>query len=482
MTRAFRKKKSHRQTLRQKYMIQKKVKAYTKKKNREARRRKKLGIFKRKKKEIKIPNSWVGKEKLILEEISLRKMEIEEEEQRVTLKKLRRQANKARREAMLLGAGTDSKNFKEPVTQTDIRDANKVDRKQHYRRELNKLIEACDVVVEVLDARDPLGCRCKLMETRVASMKAAKVDSSKKLVFLLNKIDLIPPEVLSKWVRYLRREYPVIAFKASTQAQKKNLGRKNTYLKTMTDNPDTYKNTAKCLGADALIELVQNYSRSVDLKTPITVGFVGYPNVGKSSIVNSLKRHRAVGTSSTPGFTQNLQEVKLYKNIILVDSPGVILNENDDDASLVLKNSVKLQDIDAVDTVNKIVSRINPIQMMEFYGIPAFNNGDEFLIEIAKSRGRMKPGGIPDLQVAARMVLQDWNRGKIKYYLPPPELPSDAEESEAKFVQDWGKELDVNSILNVNMERASLQIETTVNTKHYIALKPSPAGKMDVED
>jgi len=482
MTRAIRGKKSRRQTLRQKYMIQKKCKAHRKRQNKEAKKRKMMGIFKRKKKTMPIPNSWVGKEKLIREEIALRRMEIEEEQEKVTLKKLRRKANKLEREKMLRNASTDSLNFKEPTTQTNVRDANKADRKQHYRRELNKLVEACDVVVEVLDARDPLGCRCKELETRVASMKAAKVDSSKKLVFLMNKIDLIPPDVLSKWVRYLRREYPVIAFKASTQMQKRNLGRKNTYLKTMTENPDTYKTTSKCVGAEALLGLLKNYCRSLNKKTTITVGFVGYPNVGKSSIVNSLKRHRAVGTSATPGFTQNLQEVKLDKNIFLIDSPGVILNEGDDDASLVLKNCVKLQDIDSIETVCKIVSRINPVQLMEFYGIPAFNDGDGFLVEVAKAKGRMKTGGIPDTKVAARMVLQDWNQGKIKYYQEPPELKSNSEQSEATFVQDWGKELDINSIMNVNVEHAALEIESTVNTKNFIALKPSSPEKMEVED
>jgi len=469
-----------RNTRRQKFLIRKKLDTKNKRQNKEMKHRKRVGMLKRKKKEVPIPTSWVRQQKLL--RLARQKMENEGKAEGEAVRILRRQAAKVEREQMLRTAGTDSQNFKEPSTESNSRDVNKMDRKQHYRRELNKLIDACDVVVEVLDARDPLGCRCKEMENKVASMKAAKVDSSKKLVFLLNKIDLIPPDVLSKWVRYLRREYPVIAFKASTQAQKRNLGRKNTYLKTMTTNPDTYKLTSKCVGADALLGLLKNYCRSINIKTTISVGFVGYPNVGKSSIINSLKRNRAVGTSSTPGFTQTLQEVKLDRNIFLIDSPGVILNENDDDASLVLKNSVKLQDIDAIETVNKIVSRINPIHMMDFYGVPAFKDGDGFLFQVALAKGRMKAGGIPDLKVAARLVLQDWNCGKIKYYQEPPEIKSRPEEAEATFVQDWGKELDIDSIMNVNVEDASMEIETTINLKNVVALKPSTSKKMDVED
>jgi len=468
------------QTKRAKFQIHKKGRALDKRRNKELKHRKQIGMLKRRKKELPIPNNRAKREKMLRLAMARRNMQMEGAAQKLDVKSLLRQSAGIVRAEMLMKASSDSRNFKEPV-KSNVREVGKRDTKQHYRRELNKLIDACDVVVEVLDARDPLGCRCKEMETRVAGMKAAKVDSSKKLVFLLNKIDLIPPDVLSKWVRYLRREYPVIAFKASTQGQKRNLSRKNTYLKTMTTNPDTYKATAKCVGADALLGLLKNYCRSQDIKTTISVGFVGYPNVGKSSIINSLKRNRAVGTSATPGFTQSLQEVKLDKNLYLIDSPGVILNEGDDDASLVLKNCVKLQEVDAIEAVNKIVSRINPVHMMQFYGIPAFNDGDGLLFQVAKAKGRMKQGGIPDMKVAARLVLQDWNSGKIKYYQEPPEMKDSVEEAEPTFVQEWGKELDIDNIINVNVEKASMEIEMTTNLKNYVPLSSSRAEKMDVE-
>ena len=72
----------------------------------------------------------------------------------------------------------------------------------------------------------------------------------------------------------------------------------------------------------------------------ITVGIIGYPNVGKSSILNSLKRSRAVGVSPTPGFTKSLQEVVLDGSIRLIDSPGVVFDDGDSGAGAVLRNSV----------------------------------------------------------------------------------------------------------------------------------------------
>lgn len=71
-------------------------------------------------------------------------------------------------------------------------------------------------IFQVLDARDPLGSRSKCVEESV-------LNSGKRLVLLLNKIDLVPKENVKKWLSYLRLQLPTIAFKASTQEQNRNL-------------------------------------------------------------------------------------------------------------------------------------------------------------------------------------------------------------------------------------------------------------------
>ncbi|XP_037368243.2 guanine nucleotide-binding protein-like 3-like protein [Talpa occidentalis] len=87
-----------------------------------------------------------------------------------------------------------------------------------YYKEFCKVVEYSDVILEVLDARDPLGCRCFQMEEAVL-----RAEGNKKLVLVLNKIDLVPKEIVEKWLNYLRNELPTVAFKASTQHQVKNL-------------------------------------------------------------------------------------------------------------------------------------------------------------------------------------------------------------------------------------------------------------------
>ena len=98
--------------------------------------------------------------------------------------------------------------------------------------------------------------------------------------------------------------------------------------------------------------------------------FIGYPNTGKSSIINSLKRKQSVGTASTPGFTKCLASVKLDSNIELIDSPGVILNENEKESRLVLRNSLKLEKkINSVAICKQIIKYCSPFYIANIYNI-----------------------------------------------------------------------------------------------------------------
>ncbi|KAL9541424.1 hypothetical protein MBANPS3_009131 [Mucor bainieri] len=311
--------------------------------------------------------------------------------------------------------------------------------KKAYYREFRKVLENADVILEVLDARDPLGTRTRSVERMV-------MDSGleKKIILVMNKIDLVPKENVEQWLKYLRNEYPAIAFKASTQSQRNNLSQSNVSTDAASSN---MLNSAECLGADTLIKLLKNYCRNINLKTSITVGIVGYPNVGKSSVINSLKRSKVCGVGSTPGFTKVAQQITLDKNIKLLDCPGIVFAQQGQDgqnaAEITLRNCVKVELLDdPITPVEVIVSRCTTEQLMKMYNVAFFNNAHEFLVLLAQQRGKLKKGGVADTHQVARHVLTDWNGGKIPYYTIPPS--SKKSHIEASVVNSWGKELDLD--------------------------------------
>jgi len=108
--------------------------------------------------------------------------------------------------------------------------------------------------------------------------------------------------------------------------------------------------TSRAIGSENLLNILKNYSRvegstSGKTKQQIIVGVIGFPNVGKSSLINSLKRCRAAPTGNTPGVTKVMQEIQLDKNIVLIDSPGVVLSTKEQSDSLILRQAIKVEEI-----------------------------------------------------------------------------------------------------------------------------------------
>jgi nuclear GTP-binding protein len=99
--------------------------------------------------------------------------------------------------------------------------------------------------------------------------------------------DLVPKENVEKWLKYLRNDFPTLAFKCSTQ-KKGKIGQSSVSLQSVSSSASAIE-TSECLGADSLIQLLKNYSRSVNMKTSITVGIIG--TCVNNSITTARKRN-----------------------------------------------------------------------------------------------------------------------------------------------------------------------------------------------
>jgi nuclear GTP-binding protein len=441
------KSKSKRQTLKHKYKVLKKVKEHHRKKRKEAN---KSGQKNKGPKEPGIPNSWPFKEELIQQMAAQR----ERAAARQTAAQVARRA-----EIAALAEGTGQLQGLQAAAASRGRDfaaaaagaagvaaaggAYVDSSRKAFYKEFVRVVEASDVVIEVLDARDPAGSRCLEVERF-----ARRLGPNKKIILLLNKIDLVPREVAESWLRYLREELPAVAFKCSTQRQAANLGRR-ALPQAGGAGGDGARGSAECLGADTLLQLLKNFARgSTGLKASITVGVVGLPNVGKSSLINSLKRARVAQVGNTPGVTRAVQEVHLDKQLTLLDSPGVVFADAGADgaAAAALRNCVKVEQLeDPALPVAEIVRRCPAKQLMQLYKVPAYKDADEFLQHVAAARGKLRRGGAVDAAAAARIVLQDWNDGRIPYYTVPPTRESEVAGSTV-VVPDWGASFDAEAV------------------------------------
>ncbi|XP_016012887.1 nucleolar GTP-binding protein 2 [Rousettus aegyptiacus] len=255
--------------------------------------------------------------------------------------------------------------------------------------ELYKVIDSSDVVVQVLDARDPMGTRSPHIETYLKKEKPWK-----HLIFVLNKCDLVPTWATKRWVAVLSQDYPTLAFHASLT------------------NP---------FGKGAFIQLLRQFGKLHTDKKQISVGFIGYPNVGKSSVINTLRSKKVCNVAPIAGETKVWQYITLMRRIFLIDCPGVVYPSEDSETDIVLKGVVQVEKIKTPeDHIGAVLERAKPEYISKTYKIDSWENAEDFLEKLAFRTGKLLKGGEPDLQTVGKMVLNDWQRGRIPFFVKPP--------------------------------------------------------------
>lgn len=288
--------------------------------------------------------------------------------------------------------------------------------------EFYKVVDCSDVILHVIDARDVPGTRCLMIEKHIA-----KNCPHKHLVFVLNKIDLVPNWVAKRWIGELSQVRPTIAFHASM---------------------------THAFGKGAMISLLRQFSKLHEDKKQISVGVIGYPNVGKSSVINTLISKKSCNVAPIPGETKIWQYITLFRNIYLIDCPGVVVDSaGDTETDSVLKGVVRAERLEnPEDFIDAIQSQVKREHIAAMYGLPKSGVGTwkdslDLMEKIALKCGRLRKGGEPCLRSASIYIINDFQRGRLPHYVNPPELTEGEGDSKpAVAVQVEGIKLDKQNL------------------------------------
>lgn len=325
-------------------------------------------------------------------------------------------------------------------------------------RQLWRVLERSDLLVMVVDARDPLFYRCPDLEEY-----AREINEHKRTLLLVNKADLLPITIRQKWAEYFHQHNILFAFwsakAASAALEGKRLSSHWEEESTLSDS-DT-----KIYGRDELLARLQTeaeviaahqkalYEKETRGENPsdagsvhstakhVVVGFVGYPNVGKSSTINALIGGKRTGVTSTPGKTKHFQTLIISDELVLCDCPGLVFPSFSSSryemiASGVLPIDRMTEHREAVQVVANKVSR-HVIESIYNITLPKPKPyepqsrpplASELLRAYCASRGYVSSSGLPDETKAARQILKDYIDGKLPHFeMPPGTTGGDAE-------------------------------------------------------
>lgn len=259
-----------------------------------------------------------------------------------------------------------------------------------YPELVDKIITISDIILQVLDARF-------IEETRNKELEEEIRRQNKKIIFVLNKSDLV--------TKVKTNFRPFVKISCT-----KRKGGRELRAMIQKEAGKLKKKTGKILKGAKIKE-------SSDEK--ITIGVIGYPNTGKSSTINLLVGGPKAKTAAEAGFTKNIQKIKLTKDIQLLDSPGVIPKKEysgTDTDAITLHTKVGGRSYSKVKDPEIIVSNLlqEYPQIEKFYKINSKQNAEILIEKLGRQKEFLKKGGKVNEDKTARLILRDWQDGKIK--------------------------------------------------------------------
>lgn len=246
------------------------------------------------------------------------------------------------------------------------------------------VIRISDIILEIIDAR-------YINETRNTEIENELKEKGKKVIYILNKEDLINQDKIPKKLY-------------------KGL------------NPHVFVSTKTSKGAKELRDRIKIEGKRLDIgdKKRVHLGIIGYPNTGKSSIINLITRKGITSTSKQAGHTKGMQKIKMSDRVLILDTPGVIPESKySTDERLKLSQDTKIgartysHIKDPEDVVHYLMKDNNAKKIENFYNIDAKGDSEALIKELGIKKNFLKKKGQIDIDRTARLILRDWQEGRI---------------------------------------------------------------------
>ena len=263
----------------------------------------------------------------------------------------------------------------------------------HMNKALNEVenkVKLVDVVIELFDARAPLSSINENLE---------KVTQNKKKLIVLTKTDLADPEQTKKWMIELNKKYDSIL------------------------SLDLKKSNAESFLSQAVIALGKDKWAKDMAKgmkpQPIRTMIIGIPNVGKSSLINRLAKRKAAGVQNKPGYTRGEQWIKVNKDFLLLDTPGILpMNYEDPKKArhLALIGAIR-EDILPNEVLGEallsFLKEYYPNALKERFDIDEITERLTVLKQICERRKIVNSVGENDLMRAEALLLKEFKDGLL---------------------------------------------------------------------
>jgi len=254
---------------------------------------------------------------------------------------------------------------------------NYLKKKKKFPEIAQKVLDESDIVLQILDARF-------IEDTRNPEIEEYVKTTKKKLIQVINKSDL----TLKNKIKLPKPPYAIIS-------------------------------CTKRMGIKKLRDKIKELAHKFKKSERIIVGVLGYPNIGKSSIINLLIGKKSAPTASEAGFTKGLQKLKLSENILVIDSPGVIPKqeysgvENEKITKHTKISSRTYAQVKDPETIIAELFKEYSNALQKHFKIKT--KSPEHLIEkIGRQHNFLKKGNEINYDKTSRFILKLWQEGKIK--------------------------------------------------------------------